>query len=137
MWGRWEPASWFTPSGLCHVGSHPRNMERFDACALGQHLVPALAACTVHVPYAIAVARKPRPNAWEDEYIRNQLRGTVLRGVKLRVKLRTDNLSVISRVSVNLVPLLLTGVLLHPSGRTDKNLCRCFGAPARRVSLIT
>ena len=27
-------------------------------------------------------------------------------------------------------PLLLTGVLLHPPGRTDKNLCRCFGAPA-------
>ena len=22
---------------------------------------------------------------------------------------------------------------LHPPGRTDKNLCRCFGAPARRV----
>ena len=36
-------------------------------------------------------------------------------------------------VSVNLVPLLLTGVRLHPPGRTDKNLCRCFGAPARRV----
>ena len=35
--------------------------------------------------------------------------------------------------SVNLVPLLLTGVRLHPPGRTDKNLCRCFGAPARRV----
>ena len=33
-----------------------------------------------------------------------------------------------------LVPLLLTGVRLHPPGRTDKNLCRCFGAPARRVS---
>ena len=31
------------------------------------------------------------------------------------------------------VPLLLTGVRLHPPGRTDKNLCRCFGAPARRV----
>ena len=37
-------------------------------------------------------------------------------------------------VSVNLVPLLLTGVrhhyllLLLPPGRTDKNLCRCFGA---------
>jgi hypothetical protein len=29
--------------------------------------------------------------------------------------------------------LLLTGVRLHPAGRTDKNLCRCFGAPARRV----
>ena len=28
---------------------------------------------------------------------------------------------------------VLTGVRLHPSGRTDKNLCRCFGAPARRV----
>ena len=38
------------------------------------------------------------------------------------------------RVSVNLVPLLLTGVRLHPPGRTDNNLCRCFGAPARRVS---
>ena len=37
------------------------------------------------------------------------------------------------RVSVNLVPLLLTGVRLHPPGRTDKNLCRCFGAPACRV----
>ena len=35
-----------------------------------------------------------------------------------------------SRVSVNQVPLLLTGVRLHPPGRTDKNLCRCFGAPA-------
>ena len=32
-----------------------------------------------------------------------------------------------------LVPLLLTGVRLHPPGRTDENLCRCFGAPARRV----
>jgi hypothetical protein len=29
-----------------------------------------------------------------------------------------------------LVPLLLTGVRHHPPGRTDKNLCRCFGAPA-------
>ena len=28
--------------------------------------------------------------------------------------------------------LLLTGVRLHPPGRTDKKLCRCFGAPARR-----
>ena len=28
------------------------------------------------------------------------------------------------------VPLLLTGVRLHPPGRTDKHLCRCFGAPA-------
>ena len=38
------------------------------------------------------------------------------------------------RASVNLVPLLWTGVRLdHPPGRTDKNLCRCFGAPARRV----
>ena len=37
------------------------------------------------------------------------------------------------RASVNLVPLLLTGVRLHPPGRTDKNLCRCFGAPACRV----
>ena len=27
----------------------------------------------------------------------------------------------------------MTGVRLHPPGRTDKNLCRCFGAPARRV----
>ena len=34
------------------------------------------------------------------------------------------------RASVNLVPLLLTGVRLHPPGRTDKHLCRCFGAPA-------
>ena len=34
---------------------------------------------------------------------------------------------------INLVPLLWTGVRLHPPGRTDKNLCRCFGAPARRV----
>ena len=33
-----------------------------------------------------------------------------------------------------LVPLLLTGVRHHPPGRTDKNLCRCFGAPACRVS---
>ena len=34
-----------------------------------------------------------------------------------------------------LVPLLLTGVQQSPGtqGRTDKNLCRCFGAPARRV----
>ena len=31
-----------------------------------------------------------------------------------------------------LVPLLLTGVRHHPPGRTDKNLCRCFGAPACR-----
>ena len=38
-----------------------------------------------------------------------------------------------SRVSVSLVPLLLTGVRLHPPGRTDKNLCRCFGAPATHV----
>jgi hypothetical protein len=37
------------------------------------------------------------------------------------------------RVSVNLVPLLWTGVRHHPPGRTDKNLCRCFGAPACRV----
>ena len=29
--------------------------------------------------------------------------------------------------------LVRTGVRLHPPGRTDKNLCRCFGAPARRV----
>ena len=36
-------------------------------------------------------------------------------------------------MSVNLVPLLLTGVRHHPPGRTDKHLCRCFGAPARRV----
>ena len=36
-----------------------------------------------------------------------------------------------------LVPLLLTVVRRHPPGRTDKNLCRCFGAPACRVSLIT
>ena len=41
-------------------------------------------------------------------------------------------------VSVNLlVPLLSTGVRHHPPGRTDKNLCRCFGAPAARFSLIT
>ena len=33
------------------------------------------------------------------------------------------------RVSVNLVPLLWTGV---PT-RHDKNICRCFGAPACRV----
>ena len=32
-----------------------------------------------------------------------------------------------------IVPLLLTGARLHPPGRTDKHLCRCFGAPARRV----
>ena len=39
-----------------------------------------------------------------------------------------------SRVSVNLVPLLLTGVSTPSApGRTDKNLCRCFGAPARRT----
>jgi hypothetical protein len=33
------------------------------------------------------------------------------------------------------IPLLLTGVQQSPGtqGRTDKNLCRCFGAPARRV----
>ena len=37
------------------------------------------------------------------------------------------------RVSVNLVPLPLTGVRHHPPGRTDKTLCRCFGAPACRV----
>ena len=38
------------------------------------------------------------------------------------------------RASVNLlVPLLLTGVRHHPPGRTDKNLCRCFGAPACRI----
>ena len=36
-------------------------------------------------------------------------------------------------MSVNLVPLLLTGVRLHPPGRTDKNLCRCFGAPGCRI----
>ena len=36
-------------------------------------------------------------------------------------------------VTVNLVPLLLTGVRHHPPGRTDKTLCRCFGAPACRV----
>ena len=39
-----------------------------------------------------------------------------------------------SRAGVTaLVPLLLTGVRHHPPGRTDKNLCRCFGAPACRV----
>ena len=32
-----------------------------------------------------------------------------------------------------LIKLQLTGVRLHPPGRTDKNFCRCFGAPARRV----
>ena len=32
------------------------------------------------------------------------------------------------------VPLLWTGVRHDPPGRTDKNLCRCFGAPACRVS---
>ena len=37
-------------------------------------------------------------------------------------------------MSVNLVPLLfVTGVRHYPPGRTDKNLCRCFGAPACRV----
>ena len=35
-----------------------------------------------------------------------------------------------SRVSVNLVPLLWTGV---PTRVGDKNLCRCFGAPGCRV----
>ena len=37
--------------------------------------------------------------------------------------------------SVVLELLLLTGVQQSPGnqGRTDKNLCRCFGAPARRV----
>ena len=34
-----------------------------------------------------------------------------------------------------LVPLLLTGVPHHPPGRTDKHLCRCFGAPFAGVSL--
>ena len=28
---------------------------------------------------------------------------------------------------------VVTGVRHHPPGRTDKNLCRCFGAPACRV----
>ena len=37
-------------------------------------------------------------------------------------------------MSVNLVPLLLTGVRLHPPGRTDKILCRFFGAPALGMS---
>ena len=41
------------------------------------------------------------------------------------------------RASVNLVPLLLTGVRLHPPRRTDKHLRRCFGAPGRGFSLIT
>ena len=36
-------------------------------------------------------------------------------------------------MSVNLVPLLWTGVRHHPPGRTDTNLCRCFGVPACRV----
>ena len=35
-----------------------------------------------------------------------------------------------------LVPLLLTGVRHHPPGRTDKNLCRCFGARRPGFSLI-
>ena len=39
----------------------------------------------------------------------------------------------LERVTAALVPLLLTGVRHHPPGRTDKNLCRCFGAPVRRV----
>ena len=30
--------------------------------------------------------------------------------------------------------VLLTGVRHHPPGRTYKTLCRCFGAPARRIS---
>ena len=44
------------------------------------------------------------------------------------------------RVSVNLVPLLLTGVRHHPPGRTDKNLCRSADASVPRLagfSLIT
>ena len=32
-----------------------------------------------------------------------------------------------------LLTYTLTGVRHHPPGRTDKNLCRCFGAPACRV----
>ena len=36
------------------------------------------------------------------------------------------------------VPLLLTGVVRHhPPGRTDKNLCRCFGARLAGFSMIT
>ena len=36
--------------------------------------------------------------------------------------------------STRITPVpLLTGVRHHPPGRTDQNLCRCFGAPARRV----
>ena len=46
---------------------------------------------------------------------------------------RSDPFGPPSRVSVNLVPLLLTGVRLHPPGRTDKHLCLCFGAPATHV----
>jgi hypothetical protein len=39
-----------------------------------------------------------------------------------------------SSSSITYLPHLdLTGVRLHPPGRTDKDLCRCFGAPARRV----
>ena len=41
-----------------------------------------------------------------------------------RGRRRVTQWAALSRVSVNLVPLLLTGVRLHPPGRTDKNLCR-------------
>jgi hypothetical protein len=44
-----------------------------------------------------------------------------------------DSLGPPPRVSVNLVPLLWTGV---PT-RYDKYICRFFGAPACRVFLIT
>ena len=45
---------------------------------------------------------------------------------------RSDPLGRRLEYTDNPVPLLLTGVRHHPPGRTDKNLCRCFGAPARR-----
>ena len=47
---------------------------------------------------------------------------------------RSDPLGRRLEYTDNPLPLLLTGVRHHPPGRTDKNLCRCFGAPARRVS---
>jgi len=56
----------------------------------------------------------------------NTFRRSVFRTFRVPCKLRRPP----PRASVNLVPLLLTGVRLHPPGRTDKNLCRCFGAPA-------
>lgn len=63
-------------------------------------------SCRPHVLHAIAVARKPRPNAWEDEYIRSQLRGAA------RVKLRTDDPSVISIVGSD-VTFHLRGYLIQ------------------------